>query len=54
MRICQSGCAAPCTIPVAEEIGAAFDDPLVEVPERLQTFFAHAVYDLDGLDIALG
>jgi hypothetical protein len=37
-----------------EEIRAAFDSPLLEAPERLQTFFANAGYDLDGLETALG
>lgn len=37
-----------------EEIRAIFDDPIVEAPVRLQTFFANAIYDLDGLDTALG
>jgi len=39
--------------PSTEEIRAAFDNPLVEAPERLQAFFANTVYDLDGLDTAL-
>jgi hypothetical protein len=27
---------------------------LVEAPERLKTFFAESIYDLEGLDLALG
>ena len=37
-----------------DEVRAAFDAPLLEAPERLRTFFCHAVHDLDGLDTALG
>jgi hypothetical protein len=38
----------------ADEVRAAFDRPLIDAPARLQSFFAEAIYDLEGLDLALG
>lgn len=37
-----------------DEVRTAFDVPLLDAPEWLQSCFGHAVCDLDGLDSALG
>ena len=38
----------------ADEVRIAFDQPLLEAPERLRPFFAESVSALEGLDLAFG